>query len=122
SVTVKLSTTRSTFVRKTGFLASWPESHHAPPARSTTLDRMIVFDGIFTRSSARLLQSRLLLAPLELSLGADIIADHAQRAQQSRPVLQVRSENALDDFLGPFRYQQVELGRRVMQLVSQSRP
>jgi hypothetical protein len=58
-------------------LDSWPNSHRAPPARNTALDKIIAFDGLVTKFSPRLLQSHLLLARLELGLGANIVAHRA---------------------------------------------
>src|ERR1700719_3765371 len=106
---VKLSTTMSTFTRTVGrscAIASATNSKTRLILRSNVLSSVkdcgsIICDYLLAR------------------LRADIFAYHPERAQQSRPVLQMRGENSLHRLLRPLRHQHVQFRGANVHLVGE---
>src|SRR5256885_6025192 len=99
------STTRSTLTRNVGrscATASATNKKIRPIRRSTVL---------FLPDSFSLFRLLVLRNHLFARLLPNFIAYQAERAQQRRPVFEMRGENALHGLLGPFGHTQIQLRR-----------
>src|SRR5580693_3965872 len=128
SVTVKLSTTRSTRDLNTGVRAAVPvaascaKSQIPPPATARTLKskpKRAQFPNFRTLidSIPRPFQTR-----CYLRLPPKFLSHRSYTLQQRGPILEVRCEDPFHHLLRPFRHQHVQLSRLDSHLVAQVGP
>src|ERR1700674_348820 len=106
---VKLSTTMSTLTRNVGRSC-------ATASATSNKTRLILRSNVLSsvQDCGSIIREHLLARLL-----ADIFSHQTERAQQGRPVLQMRGENSLHGLLGPLRHQYVQIRRTNVYLVGE---